>query len=70
MVIAAFPEGHFTSSALTHFFLILPEVLAERIQTTAIGSGFEPSQDTHVKVPQWNLVLVCDGILRSREAQS
>lgn len=45
------------------FFLILPEALAERIQTTAMGSGLQPSQVIHAKIPEWN-VLMSDGILR------
>lgn len=45
-----FPQGYFISSALMRFSLILPESLAERIQTTAIGNGVQSSQDIYAKI--------------------
>lgn len=46
-----------------HFSLLLPEALAERIQTAAMGNGLQPPQDTHAKIPEW-AGLMFDGILR------
>lgn len=46
------------------FSLILTEALAEKIQTPAMGNGLQPSQDIHAKIPEWNVVLMFDGILR------
>lgn len=45
------PKGSFTGSALTHFSLILPEALAERIHTGALESGPQPPQDMPAKMP-------------------
>lgn len=54
------PKGSFTGSALTHFSLILPEALAERIHTSALESGPQPPQDMPAKMPgamSWCLMV-------------
>lgn len=61
---AVISPGRFRTFCSDAFLFDSSSVSGRENQTIAMGNGLQPSQDIHAKIPEWNVVLMFDGIFR------